>query len=143
MENETNKAYLAAACVVVFIACMVLIMSAFAARASTCSHETDEARITELLTPDDKFFVIDGDKLDLFIRNADDLYNIGWVRKEVTKIYAIDSEIKADNPRFQAVHLFFINADHCIAYYQTTYRVVVDLLLSPKPCKVLGITCGE
>ncbi len=142
MENETNKAYLAGICVVVFITIMVLVLSAFAAKAATCSPETAEERITEKIAPEDTVRIIEGDELTLFVTNANDLYNIGWVRKDISRIYVIDAESKSDNPKFQPVHLFFINTDHCIAYYQTAYKAVVELLLSPKPCQVLGITCG-
>ncbi len=140
MENETNKAYLAAACVVVFIAVAVLILSAFAARA--CSKETSEERITEAITPADKVDVLTGERLTLFLKNANDLYNIGWQGDEIVKVYVIEAEARADNPHFQVVHVFFIGRDGCIAYYQTTFKAVVDMLLSPKPCEVLGITCG-
>ncbi len=143
MENEDNKAYLAGALVIVFIVCSFLLASAFAARAATCSEETSEQRITEIITPADKVDILDGDRLSLFVKNANDLYNIGWVRDEIVKIYAIEAAMKADNPHFQAVHLFFIGRDGCIAYYETIYKALLDVLLSEKPCEALGITCAE
>src|SRR4029078_2424456 len=143
MDNEEhNSAYLAGLLVVVFIVVAVLIASTVAAHAAVCPKETAEARITEIVTPQDKVEILDVDRLDLFLKNANDLYNIGWQAKQIAKVYVIEAEHKADNPHFQVEHLFFIDRDSCIACYQTTYKAVVDLLLSPKPCEVLGITCG-
>src|SRR4029078_13711442 len=143
MENEEHsRAYFAGLLVVVFIVVAVLIASTVAAHAGVCPKETAEARITEIVTPEDKVEVIDGDRLDLFLKNANELYNIGWQSKQIAKVYVIEAQRKADNPHLQVEHLFFIDRDLCIAYYQTTYKAVVDLLLSPKPCEVLGITCG-
>ena len=104
-----------------------------------CPYETEEARITEALSDEDFYAVIEGEMLDLFVKNANDLWNIGWKREDILKIYAIDAEIKADNPHFQVVHLFFIGPDGCIVYYQTTYAAVLELVLDPDPAGKLGL----
>lgn len=104
----------------------------FASPATSCPVETSEDRITEILTPDDNYIVIEGEQLDVFIENANKLYNIGWVRAQISKVYAIDAEFKHEGD-FQAVHLFFIGTDGCIRWYQTTYAVVVRQLLDPDP----------
>src|SRR4029079_5612085 len=126
------------ALIMIWVIPFLLLLStpAFAA----CSNESVTP---EALPPSDKYFIIEGDQLDRFITNANDLYNIGWVRADIAKVYVIDAEYKAENPKFQPVHLFFIDNAGCIQYYQAQYRAVVDLLLSPQPCKVLGIACGD
>jgi hypothetical protein len=127
----------------IILALVVFMLSAPGwAFASACKPETAEPRIIDLITPQDKFFVLTGAQLDRFILNANDLYNIGWVRKDIAKIYVVDAEYRADNPKFQAEHLFFISPEGCIDFYQTTYRALVDLLLAEKPCEVLGLTCA-
>jgi hypothetical protein len=106
--------------------------------ALACPPETQETRITEALTADDVYIIIEGEDLDLFIKNSNDLYNIGWQRSTISKIYAIESEHKSDNPHFQVVHLFFIDNEGCIAYYQTVYAAVLTLVLADDPQSLLG-----
>lgn len=137
--SEAFKTYIAGLLVAVFIVTAVSIVSAYSA--TRCAAETDEARVTEALTPSDKYFILTGADLDRFIINVNDLYNIGWKRADIDKVYAIEAEKKSDNPNFQVEHLFFIGPDHCIHYYQTVYKALLDVLLSPKPCKVLGLAC--
>jgi hypothetical protein len=116
----------------------ILAMAFFVSPALACPSETEEARITEALTTDDTYFVIDGADLDKFVKNANELYNIGWQRATITKIYAIKSEMQADNPHFQIWHLFFVAPDGCIAYYQTVYGAVLALVLADDPQALLG-----
>ena len=143
MSHDRSPLPLAILALIGIVAFIIAWTFAFEAGAKGCTQETDEQRIIEKIAPNDTVKIIEGADLDLFIANADDLYNIGWVRKEIARIYSIDAEIKSDNPKFQPVHLFFINNDHCIAYYQTAYKAVIELLLSPKPCEVLGIACAQ
>jgi hypothetical protein len=114
-----------------------LLFFASPAAADTCPAETSEQRIKEAITPEDKYQIIEGEALDLFIRNANQLYNIGWQREQIARVWSIEAVAKHDNPRFQAVHLFFIGTDGCIRFYQGTYQVIVNLLLQEDPMKFL------
>jgi hypothetical protein len=106
--------------------------------AMACPVETQEVRITEALTPDDTVHIIMDEELDKFIRNANDLWNIGWQREQIARIYAIEAAEKAHNPHFQIIHLFFIGSDGCIAYYQTVYAAVLQLALADDPQAIIG-----
>jgi hypothetical protein len=106
--------------------------------AIACPLETEEVRITEALTPDDKVHIIMGAELDKFVKNANDLWNIGWQRAQISHIYAIEATQKAHNPHFQIIHLFFIGSDGCIAYYQTVYAAVLQLALADDPQAIIG-----
>lgn len=108
-----------------------------AAATEKCAYEAQETRITEAITAEDKYFVIEGKALDLFIKNANDLYNIGWVREQIGKVYVIEAEMKAENPHFQVVHVFIVTTDGCIGHYQQTYAAVIKLLLLEDPMKFL------
>lgn len=116
------------------VALMLLLVSTIAAMAGTCPAETSEKRVTEAITADDNYFVVTGEDLDLFIKNANLLYNIGWVRKQIARVYVIDApDVDVPDERYQPVHLFFIDTDGCIVYYQATYKIVVKQLLDPDP----------
>jgi hypothetical protein len=106
--------------------------------ATACAPEAQEARITEALAPTDTYFLVEGDKLDLFIKNANELYNIGWQRAQIAKVYVIEAEQKAEHEHFQIMHVFFVTPDGCIGHYQTVYKAIIDLLLAPDPSKILG-----
>jgi hypothetical protein len=108
--------------------------------AIACPYETEEVRITEALTEDDTVRIIMDEELDTFVKNANDLYNIGWQRAQIARIYAIEAEQKAHNPHFQIIHLFFVGPDGCIAYYQTVYSAVLQLMLDPDAREKLGLT---
>jgi hypothetical protein len=122
-------------------AALALIFFVTPVNSGVCHKENSLDRLTEAFTPADHYFIIDGQKLDLFIKNANDLYNIGWIRADISKIYVVDAEVKAAHQKFQIEWLFFIDNDNCIQYYQDAYRAIVDLLLAEKPCEVLGTTC--
>jgi len=115
-----------------FAVLLALLGAFFVTPAIGCPSETQEARITEALTAEDSYYILQGEELDTFITNANDLYNIGWQRNTVSKLYVIESEVKADNPHFQIYHLFFISPDGCIAYYQTVYGAVLQLVMTHK-----------
>ena len=121
-----------------FVVWAILAMAFFVTPALSCPSETEEARITEALTADDTYFIIEGVELDKFVKNANELYNIGWQRGGILKIYAIQSELVADNPHFQIWHLFFVDPNGCIAYYQTVYGAVLALVLADDPQALLG-----
>jgi hypothetical protein len=108
--------------------------------AMACPVETQEVRITEALTEDDVVHIIVDEELDIFVKNANDLYNIGWQRAQISRIYAIEATQKAHNPHFQIIHLFFVGPDGCIAYYQTVYQAVLQLMLDPDAREKLGLT---
>lgn len=109
------------------------------AKADNCAYEANEARITEELIkePDRPYFIIEGNDLDLFIKNLNDIYNVGLIRGQVGKIYIIDQAMHPSNPNFQGVHMFVVTPDGCIGYYQTTYKVIIRLLLSEDPMAIL------
>lgn len=121
------------------ILAIVLALLITPAKADACAYEAQEARITEELTkePDREYFVIEGELLDLFVKNINDLYNVGLVREQIGKIYIIDQAMHPKNPNFQGVHMFVLDTTGCIGYYQTTYKVVIKLLLSDDPHKLL------
>jgi len=106
--------------------------------APACAYETEEARITDQLNEDPgrPHFTIEDDALDRFIKNANELWNIGWQRKDFDKIWIIDQRLAPQNPHFQGVHMFMMK-NHCIVYYQTTFKDIVKLLLLDDPMKVL------
>jgi hypothetical protein len=106
--------------------------------ALACAPEAQEARITEAIAPSDVVLIIEGEKLDLFIKNANSLYNIGWQREQIAKVYVIEAEEKAEHKQFQIEHVFFVTADHCIGHYQTVYKAIIDLLLAEDPQSILG-----
>lgn len=119
------------------IAALIFVLSACALQPAlavdSCPPQTSEQRIIEALTPEDKYQVIEGTDLDLFIKNTNELYNIGWVREQIARVWVIEAVAKHKTPDFQAVHLFFIGTDGCIRWYQGTYAVVVRQLLDPDP----------
>jgi hypothetical protein len=115
----------------------LLFFASPVAAADSCPAETSEQRIKENITPEDKYQIIEGEQLDLFIKNSNQLYNIGWQREQIARVWSIEAVAKHDNPRFQAVHLFFIGTDGCIRFYQGTYKVIVELLLKEDPLKFL------
>ena len=102
-----------------------------------CAPEAQEERITEAIAPTDVVMTLEGEKLDLFIKNANELYNIGWQRNQIEKVYVIEAEVKHENKHFQVMHVFFITSDHCIGHYQTVYKAIIDLLLSDDPMSKL------
>ena len=129
-----------------FVVWAILAMAFFVTPALGCPSETEEARITEALTADDSYYILEGAELDTFITNANDLYNIGWQRNTVAKLYVIEAEYKDPSPHFQVYHLFFIGPDGCIVYYQSVYGAVLQLVMSHDPQKQLdnvGITREE
>lgn len=109
-----------------------------AAKLLACAPEAQEERITEAIAPSDVVQVIEGEKLDLFIRNANNLYNIGWQRGQILKVYVIEAEEKAPHKQFQVMHVFFVTNDHCIGWYQTVYRAIIDLLLADDPVAIIA-----
>ena len=111
---------------------VALTLAPASGKAEECASEVQEERITEKLTPEDKYFIVEGEQLDLFIENSNKLYNIGWVRGQIAKVWVIQAEDKHANERFQTVHLFFIGTNGCIRFYQTTYSIVVTQLLDPE-----------
>lgn len=121
------------------ILAVVLSLLITPAYADSCAYEAQEARITEELQkePDREYFIIESEQLDLFVKNINDLYNVGLVREQIGKIYIIDQSMHPKNPNFQGVHMFVVTPDGCIGYYQTTYKVVIKLLLSDDPHKLL------
>jgi hypothetical protein len=102
-----------------------------------CAPEAQEERITEAIAPTDVVMILEGEKLDLFIKNANELYNIGWQRNQIAKVYIIEAEAKASHRQFQIEHVFFVTPDHCIGHYQTVYKAIIDLLLSDDPMSKL------
>lgn len=103
-----------------------------------CAPEAQEERITEAITSNDVVLILEGEKLDLFIKNANSLYNIGWQRNQISKVYVIEAEQKAEHSQFQIEHVFFVTKDHCIGHYQTVYKAIIDLLLLDDPSAALG-----
>jgi hypothetical protein len=104
---------------------------------NACAPEAQEERITEAIAPTDVVTILEGEKLDLFIKNANELYNIGWQRNQIAKVYIIEAEEKAQHSQFQIEHVFFVTNDHCIGWYQTVYKAITDLLLSDDPASKL------
>jgi hypothetical protein len=110
---------------------------ALALAVSFCAPEAQEERITEAIAPSDVVMILEGEKLDLFIKNANELYNIGWQRNQIAKVYIIEAEEKHKHKQFQIEHVFFVTPDHCIGYYQQVYKAIIDLLLLEDPMEKL------
>jgi hypothetical protein len=121
-----------------FLVWLFLGVALTPAAMAACPYETEEIRITEALTEEDTVHIIMGEELDKFVKNANDLWNIGWQRAQISHIYAIEAEQKAHNEHFQIIHLFFIGSDGCIAYYQTVYKAVLQLALADDPQAIIG-----
>jgi hypothetical protein len=105
--------------------------------AGVCAPEAQEERITEAIAPTDVVMILEGEKLDLFVKNANELYNIGWQRNQIAKVYIIEAEQKAKHRQFQVEHVFFVTNDGCIGWYQTVYKAIIDLLLLDDPMSKL------
>jgi hypothetical protein len=108
--------------------------------ANECAYEAKEERITEEIAkePDRAYFTIEGEDLKRFMKNMNDIYNVGLADSNVDKIFIIDELHKPQNPRFQGVHMFVMK-DHCVNYYTKTYKVIIEAMLQEDARKALGI----